>query len=120
MPSGDGRGQVRRALWRLGSALLLAGVVAGAALAVEGDIVFKRQGGEPEASGTPEAFFPHWIHRIRYKCYACHPNPFEMKAGANRISMDTIQEGKSCGVCHNGRIAWGVTFETCNRCHVGK
>jgi c(7)-type cytochrome triheme protein len=87
------------------------------ALAVQGDVVFKRKGGN---SGTPVAVFPHWIHRIRYKCYVCHPDPFEMKAGANEVTMEAIMAGKSCGMCHNGKIAWGATFDTCSRCHVGK
>lgn len=85
--------------------------------AVEGDIVFQRKGGE---GGVPPAVFPHWIHRIRYKCYACHPALFEMRAGANPITKDAIREGKFCGACHNGKIAWGVSFETCNRCHTAK
>ena len=85
--------------------------------AVEGDIVFQRKGGE---GGIPPAVFPHWFHRIRYKCYACHPSITEMKAGANPITMDAISAGKFCGACHNGKIAWDVSFETCNRCHVGK
>ena len=101
-------------LARVGGGLLIATLAGGAALAVEGDVVFKRQGGE---AGTPPAVFPHWIHRIRYKCYACHPAPFEMKAGATPITMDAIQEGKFCGACHDGKIAWAVSFETWNRCH---
>ena len=95
----------------------MAGFLASAAFAVEGDIIFKREGGE---GVIPATVFPHWFHRIRYKCYACHPALFEMKAGANKVSMDALQEGKFCAACHNGKIAWGVTFETCNRCHVGK
>lgn len=87
-------------------------------LAVEGDVVFKRKDGG--GGGIAPAVFPHWVHRIRYKCYACHPAPFEMKAGANNVSMVAIQEGKFCGACHNGKIAWAVSFETCNQCHVGK
>lgn len=97
--------------------LFLTGLLVGAALAAEGDITFKREGG---AGGVPAAVFPHWFHRIRYKCYACHPALFEMKAGANKISMEAIQGGKFCGACHNGKIAWGMTFESCNRCHVGQ
>ena len=89
----------------------------GAALAAEGDIVFKPGAGD---GGISPAIFPHWIHRLRYKCYACHPALFEMKTGANKVSMDAIQEGKFCGTCHNDKIAWGVTFETCNRCHVAR
>ncbi len=86
-------------------------------LAVEGDIVFKRKEGE---AAVPPAIFPHWFHRIRYKCYACHPSIVEMKAGANPITMEAISAGKFCGVCHNGKIAWEVAFDTCPRCHVEK
>lgn len=102
---------------RLALGLLLAILLITTALAVEGDIVFSRKEGE---GGTPPAVFPHWVHRIRYKCYACHPALFEMKAGANAISMDAMQQGKFCGACHNGKIAWDVGFDTCNRCHVAK
>ncbi|MFQ5852115.1 MAG: cytochrome c3 family protein [Candidatus Binatia bacterium] len=104
-------------LLRLGIVVLVLCLLLSVALAVEGDIVFKRPGGE---GGTPPAVFPHWVHRIRYKCYACHPGLFEMKAGANRVSMDAIQQGKFCGTCHNGQIAWAVTFESCHRCHAKK
>ncbi len=88
---------------------------------VEGDVTIPRKGAAAEEaakSSTPPAVFPHWIHRIRYKCYACHPAVFEMKAGANPITMDAITEGKFCGTCHDGKTAWSVSFETCNRCHV--
>lgn len=87
------------------------------AVAVEGDVVFKRKDSE---GGTPPATFPHWIHRIRYKCYACHPDLFAMKAGSTTVTMEAMLEGKFCGACHNGKIAWGVAFDTCNRCHVEK
>ena len=94
---------------------VLLGLAGATGFAVEGDIVFKRKGAP---GGTAPAVFPHWVHRIRYKCYACHPALFKMKAGANEISMEAIQQGKSCGACHNGKIAWAVTFESCGRCHV--
>ncbi len=94
--------------------LTLAVFLLSMAFAVEGDVVFRREGGE---GGVSVAVFPHWIHRIRYKCYACHPALFEMKAGANKVTMDAMQEGKFCGACHNGKNAWSVTFETCSRCH---
>lgn len=102
---------------RCGAGVLLAGLLASTALAVEGDVLFKRQGGE---GGFPPAVFPHWVHRIRYKCYACHPALFEMKAGANAVTMDAIMAGKFCGACHNGKIGWAVGFETCNRCHLAQ
>ncbi|MBI3996245.1 MAG: cytochrome c3 family protein [Candidatus Omnitrophica bacterium] len=97
--------------------LLLASLWAGCVVAADGDVVFKREGQE---GTTPPAVFPHWIHRIRYRCYACHASLFEMKAGAVRITMDDIMAGKFCGVCHNGKTAWAVTFETCARCHKGQ
>ena len=84
-------------------------------LAVEGDIIFKRKDAE---GGTPPAVFPHWFHRIRYKCYACHPSITEMKAGASNITMEAIQAGKFCGACHNNDIAWST--ENCDLCHSGK
>ncbi len=102
--------------------LVVASVILGVflfriALAVDGDIVFKRESGE---GGVPVAVFPHWFHRIRFKCYACHPIPFEMNTGANKVTMDAIGEGKFCGACHNGKVAWPVSFDTCSKCHVGK
>jgi len=98
------------------AALGLAGaLLACAALAVEGDVVFKRKGA---AEGVAPAYFPHWIHRIRYRCYACHDGLFKMKSGENEVTMEAMAQGKFCGACHNGTTAWGTGFDTCNRCHV--
>ena len=104
-------------LTQLIAGLLMAGLLASASPAVEGDIVFTRKGGE---GGTPPAVFPHWFHRIRYKCYACHDGIFKMKKGANDVTMDAISAGRFCGACHDGKTAWNVSFETCNRCHIGQ
>ncbi len=106
----------RKGLLLLG--LLLAAAWAGSLLAADGDVVFQRQEGKEQS--TPPAVFPHWSHRIRYSCYACHPAIFEMKAAATATTMDDIMAGKSCGVCHNGKTAWAVSFETCTRCHAAK
>ena len=85
--------------------------------AVMGDIVFQV---EDETRGTPPAVFPHWAHRIRYKCYACHPVLFEMNPGTHTVTMDEMSAGQSCGACHDGDTAWGISFNTCSRCHVGE
>ena len=80
-----------------------------------GDIVFARK-----AAGTddiPPAVLRHSTHRMQFKCHVCHDAITVMKAGANPITMDAIQEGKFCGVCHNGKTAFQATFETCARCH---
>lgn len=104
----------RRCLVKIGLLLMMMLVPVASVLAVYGDIVFKIQ---DEARDIAPAVFPHWIHRIRYKCYACHPALFEMKAGANPITMDALSAGEYCGKCHNGKTAWGIGFDTCNKCH---
>jgi c(7)-type cytochrome triheme protein len=86
---------------------------------LEDDVVLARVG-EPSAMGVtdtsfPPARFPHWVHRIRYQCSACHPTPFQMRAGSARITMADLDGGQACGRCHNSRAAFGL-FE-CDRCH---
>lgn len=80
-----------------------------------GNIVFQREA--KGVSEIPPAMFPHWVHRMNFKCYACHDAIFQMKAGADAITMDAVRAGKFCGVCHNGKIAFAVGFDTCDRCH---
>ena len=80
-----------------------------------GDIVFARK--QVGTDDVPPALFPHFLHRIQFKCSVCHDAIVEMKAGANPITMDTIQAGKYCGACHNGKTAFQATFESCPRCH---
>ena len=80
-----------------------------------GDITLNR---EASKAGMPPVVFPHWFHRIRFKCKVCHPAIFKMRAGANDINMIKIIRGEFCGKCHNGRIAWPPLF--CDRCHSGK
>ncbi len=66
----------------------------------------------------PVARFPHWVHRIRYRCKVCHMDLFEPKAGANAVLMQDIADGKSCGACHDGNTAFRSGFTDCIRCHV--
>ncbi len=110
---------VRWPWWALvAGALFVWPWAAGWAQSVLGDVVLKRVAPErPEQ--MPLAVFPHWAHRLRFKCNVCHPGLYPMKAGETAITMDEIAEQKSCGVCHNGRIAWGVSLATCARCHSG-
>jgi c(7)-type cytochrome triheme protein len=80
-----------------------------------GDFVFKRP--LDFRKGFSPAHFPHWIHRIRYRCYVCHNDIFKMKRGDNRITMEKITDGQFCGTCHNGKIAFKVNFGVCANCH---
>ena len=83
--------------------------------AEDGDIIMNR---EAEKAEMPPVVFPHWFHRIRFKCKVCHEDIFVMKAGANEVTMIKIIKGEYCGKCHNGRIAWAPLY--CDRCHSGK
>lgn len=72
-----------------------------------------------EAEEMRPVIFPHWFHRIRFRCKVCHLElGFIMKAGANEITMEKIVDGRYCGRCHNGEIAW--TVDNCDLCHSGK
>ncbi len=71
-----------------------------------------------EKAGMPPVVFPHWFHRIRFKCKVCHPAIFEMRAGSNDITMKKIVNKQFCGRCHNGTISWPPLY--CDRCHAGK
>lgn len=75
--------------------------------------------GDPSLRDFPPATFPHLPHRVNFRCYACHDQIFPMKKGADKITMKDIADGKYCGNCHNGKVAFGVTFSTCARCHLG-
>lgn len=71
-----------------------------------------------EKHGMRPAVFPHWFHRIRFRCSVCHEQlGFKMKREANKIDMNKIASGKFCGACHNGKIAWAPVY--CDRCHTG-
>jgi len=81
---------------------------------VLGDIVMDRRS---TANGVPAVIFPHWKHRSVFRCYACHPDVFEMRAGANDVTMADLSRGEFCGQCHDGRVAFVVGFDTCRDCH---
>ena len=84
--------------------------------AAPGDIIYERED-DSEEIAFPPSIFPHWVHRIHYRCDACHDDLFEMKRGVTPVTMDLINEGKVCGTCHNGKLAFNSSFETCTRCH---
>ena len=69
-----------------------------------GDVVLNRYS---EAAGVRPVIYPHWFHRIRFRCKVCHHElGFEMRAGANDVRMDDLSQGRFCGMCHNNEIAW--------------
>jgi len=80
-----------------------------------GDVVINKRS---DKEGVRPVVFPHWFHRIRYRCKVCHQElGFKMRAGANEVLMSDIIDGRFCGMCHNNQIAWGP--ERCDLCHSG-
>ncbi|MSN27212.1 MAG: cytochrome C [Geobacter sp.] len=74
-----------------------------------GKITFKTSVGE--------AVFSHDFHTQAYKCSDCHTKIFAFKAGANKATMGQMENGKSCGTCHNkGKDAFSVQ-DDCGKCH---
>jgi c(7)-type cytochrome triheme protein len=54
------------------------------------------------------------------KCEVCHPGLYKMKRenGAVPVTMKEMEEGKSCGACHNGIKVFGVKdLASCGKCH---
>lgn len=108
---------------RRGSGMILALllVAVGLALSAEaeaeyGDVVINEFSEEAEMRPV---VFPHWFHRIRYRCKVCHADlGFKFQAGGNEINMLKIIDGEYCGACHNGEIAWSP--ENCDLCHSGE
>lgn len=89
---------------------------ANSAHAEYGDIVINNHS---DAAQMRPAIFPHWFHRVRFRCKVCHADlGFKFQAGGNDITMVKIIDGQFCGACHNGEIAWSV--ENCNLCHSAK
>ena len=99
----------------LGGAIL-SGLVATEARAEYGDVVINNYS---DKAGMRPVVFPHWFHRIRFRCKVCHADlGFKFKAGGNEINMVKVIDGQFCGACHNGEVAWSI--ENCNMCHSAK
>lgn len=94
----------------------LAALMAVPAAAEYGDVVLNRNS---EKEGVRPVVFSHWFHRIRYRCKVCHSElGFRMRAGSNLVTMADIIDGRFCGMCHNGQVAWAA--DRCDLCHSGK
>ena len=104
--------------WRMALIGLLAGLTMlgfNPAKAEYADVIINNYA---DAAGMRPVVFPHWFHRIRFRCKVCHADlGFKFKAGGNKITMAKIINGQFCGACHNGKISWSV--ENCNMCHSG-
>ena len=56
------------------------------------------------------------------ECDSCHDDLFEMEAGAaegnDDFTMASLYEGKYCGACHDGDMAFASNTR-CTVCHIG-
>ena len=113
-------GTAYRFLYLAGCLLLLVSSPAQADFGdVMGDVQYERVGGDPqELKDYPPSIFQHWVHRIRFRCDACHNALFNMKPSAEPLTHKVMKQGKGCRVCHNGEVAFDAGFENCHRCHV--
>lgn len=75
---------------------------------LESEILLKDTGEMPFVK------FPHRPHTEWLACKNCHDSLFPAKAGATKLNMLDILEGKYCGKCH-GAVAFPLT--ECDRCH---
>lgn len=97
----------------VGMAVLGGKSFVGEAVAEYGDVVINNYS---DKAGMRPVVFPHWFHRIRFRCKVCHADlGFKFEAGGNQIDMLKIVDGEFCGACHNGDVAWSV--ENCDLCH---
>lgn len=67
--------------------------------------------------------FSHKTHMDKgLSCEMCHNRLFEMQAKKSQDNKDFVMEslyqGKYCGACHNGSLAFAANTR-CATCHIG-
>jgi c(7)-type cytochrome triheme protein len=73
-------------------------------------------------TASDEAVFHGDKHLKRgITCEECHNREMfpKKKKGATIVTMKAIREGKLCGKCHNGKVAFGIDHK-CDKCHPKK
>lgn len=78
-----------------------------------GDITF-------HVPGAANVLYSHDDHvgKFGLKCKQCHHLIYTTVAGHLKATMAEMQNGKSCGTCHNGKNAFDVR-NNCAKCHKG-
>jgi c(7)-type cytochrome triheme protein len=65
--------------------------------------------------GMGKVAFDHAAHGSMFSCGQCHDGTFKMKQGGVKMTMTAMYQGKLCGSCHNGQMAF--SSQDCARCH---
>lgn len=76
-----------------------------------GDITFS-------VKGAANVLYSHEMHvsKAGQKCSDCHYKLFRMAKLQQQATMADMQNGRSCGACHNGQKAFDVKTN-CTKCH---
>lgn len=76
---------------------------------VPAKLLFKNQ------TGTIIGHFSHEFHTAVYQCSECHTRLYPYGNGKH-TSMKQMEQGRSCGACHDGKTAFSVKGD-CLKCH---
>ena len=69
-----------------------------------------------EEKSTGNVTFSHKFHMGLYTCADCHTPLYRTTRSKIKVSMQEMEQGKSCGGCHDGKTAFSVK-EKCESCH---
>ena len=75
------------------------------------EIVFK-------VKQTGPTHFSHTRHIKAHPCGDCHTRLYPVKHQARPVAMAQMEKGKSCGACHDGKVAFPL--KNCTSCHPAK
>lgn len=97
-------------------------LILGSVLLFVSSLAFARIGGGEITLKTPagDVIFSHENHvkGVGLKCTSCHDKLFTNTAQHKKVTMAQMEKGKSCGACHNGKVAFSVKDkESCSNCH---
>ncbi|RME64219.1 MAG: hypothetical protein D6778_08325 [Nitrospirae bacterium] len=59
--------------------------------------------------------FNHALHIDMFSCRECHGESLPIGKKGIKITMQMIQQGRYCGKCHNGKLAF--SSNDCGGCH---
>ena len=90
------------------------------AFSVKGDCTTCHTAGDIaiQTENVGKVTFSHDVHVGELgSCDDCHPDLFKAEANSNHTTMKEMENGVSCGACHDGSTAF--TINDCTTCHAG-
>jgi c(7)-type cytochrome triheme protein len=97
--------------WLVFTAMLLVAGVPALATVGGGDITLP-------VKDAGNVVFSHDRHvaEAGLKCQECHAKLYLDAKQHVKVTMAEMEKGKSCGACHDGKVAFSVKGD-CNKCH---